>query len=220
MSGLEKLHGKMNTVSAAGGKSTVAGGTSSEPREYDEILAGTSTASSIKKFGITHYKYSDCKASDLTSVDYCKVHKACAEAFKKMREDAEKENLDLRVVSGYRSSTYQITVFKKKFKGQYPSNQQMENRLKYSAPSGFSEHHTGLAVDINETEEVFKNTAEYKWLEKHAKEYGFELSFPEDNAQHLGFEPWHWRYVGKNGEYKAVFEAARQNDPRFKSEYE
>ena len=51
------------------------------------------------------------------------------------------------------------------------------------------------------------------------KLFGFELSFPKDNAQGLGFEPWHWRYVGKTGEYKKIFEDTRKNDLRFKDEY-
>ena len=76
------------------------------------------------------------------------------------------------------------------------ADEQMKARLKYSAPSGYSEHHTGLAVDINETEEWFKDSPAYPWLLEHAGEFGFENSFPENNVQGLGFEPWHWRYVG------------------------
>ena len=91
----------------------------------------------------------------------------------------------------------------------------MKARLKYSAPSGYSEHHTGLAIDINETEEWFKDSPAYPWLLEHAFEYGFENSFPENNSQGLGFEPWHWRYIGVNGENKDIFAQARANDPRF-----
>ena len=70
-------------------------------------------------------------------------------------------------------------------------------------------------MDINDTEERFKNTKASKWLNEHAQEYGFELSFPENNAQGLGYEPWHWRYIGKNGENIEIFRSARNNDPRF-----
>ena len=195
-----------------------------EKNEYDDIINGNTTSSSIKKFGITHYRYKDCSPSDLVAVDKVNIHKDCAEAFKEMQEAAKRDGVNLRIVSGYRSSQYQINVFKKKFKDDkgnyaYPTDEQMRNRLKYSAPSGFSEHHTGLAIDINDTEERFKDTKAYKWLQQHAAEYGFEISFPENNAQGLGFEPWHWRYIGKNGEYKDVFNAARRNDPRFSDEF-
>jgi len=183
-------------------------------REYDSILNGEAKTETIKKFGITHYRYEDCKISDLTAVDKCRVHKDCAAAFKAMKEAAKKDGANLRIVSGYRSSQYQKQVFKSKFNGKYPTSEQMKGRLKYSAPSGYSEHHTGLAIDINVTEEYFKDSKEYKWLLENASKFGFEMSFPEGNAQGLGFEPWHWRYIGKNGEYKHIFEQARQNEPK------
>ena len=192
-------------------------------REFDDIIKGCSKTDVIQKFGITHYHYADCLIEDLVKVDGFRVRKDCAEAFKKMKKSAKNEGLKLKVVSGYRSSHYQIQIFRRKFKdanGQYiyPTDEQMKARLKYSAPSGYSEHHTGLAVDINETEDWFKDTKEYEWLLKHAGEYGFENSFPENNSQGLGFEPWHWRYVGINGENKKIFYNARSNDTRYRGE--
>jgi len=189
-------------------------------REFDDIISGNEKSDVINKFGITHYRYADCVLENLVKVDGFRVRKDCAEAFKKMKTAAKKEGVNLKVVSGYRSSHYQIQVFRRKFGGKYPTNDEMKARLKYSAPSGYSEHHTGLAVDINETEDWFKNTKEYEWLCKHACEYGFENSFPENNAQGLGFEPWHWRYVGTNGENENIFRHARQNDSRYRSQYE
>ena len=180
-------------------------------REFDDIINGTETGSEIKKFGITHYRYEDCQKEDLVKVDGFPVKKDCAAAFKEMKTVAKKEGINLKVVSGYRSSHYQIQVFKRKFNGKYPTDEQMKARLKYSAPSGFSEHHTGLAVDINSTEDDFKDTKEYQWLLKNAKKFGFENSFPENNSQGLGFEPWHWRYIGLNGENKEIFKNARKN---------
>ena len=188
------------------------------PKELDDIISGNFEADVIQKFGITHYRYKDCDLKDLVRVDGFRVRKDCAEAFKEMKKEAKKEGVKLKVVSGYRSSHYQIQVFRCKFEGKYPTDEQMKARLKYSAPSGFSEHHTGLAVDINETEDWFKDTKEYTWLCEHAKEYGFELSFPENNSQGLGFEPWHWRYVGKNMENEKIFSQARANDSRYAKE--
>lgn len=189
-------------------------------REFDDIISGTSKEPAINKFGITHYRYEDCRQEDLVKVDGFRVRKDCAEAFKEMKKAAKKEGVNLKVVSGYRSSHYQIQVFCCRFKdanGQYiyPTDEQMKARLRYSAPSGYSEHHTGLAIDINETEEWFKDSSAYPWLLKHAHEYGFENSFPENNYQGLGFEPWHWRYIGVKGENKNIFAQARKNDPRF-----
>lgn len=187
-------------------------------REFDDIISGAEKSDVISKFGITHYRYTDCALKYLVKVDGFRVRKDCAEAFKEMKKAAKKEGVKLKVVSGYRSSHYQIQVFRRKFGGKCPTDEQMKARLKYSAPSGFSEHHTGLAVDINETEDWFKDTKEYTWLCNHAKEYGFELSFPENNSQGLGFEPWHWRYVGKNMENEKIFSQARANDSRYAKE--
>ena len=180
------------------------------PEYAQEIVSGTCKNKKIKAFGITHYQYNDCKSSDLTDVGGgIKVHKKCAAAFKEMQKAAAKDGVNIYVVSGFRSKKYQVNVFKKKFTNKNcPSFKELKARLEFSAPSGYSEHHTGLAIDINDTEQRFANTKAYKWLQENAKEYGFEISFPENNHQKLGYEPWHWRYVG-DVESKKVFEDAR-----------
>ena len=182
------------------------------------IINAKTDVDKIEKYGVTHYRYEDCDPSRLVKVGNAQVRDDCAKAFRKMQAAAQKEGLNLRIVSGYRSSQYQVNVFKRKFNGKMPTDRAMQNRLRESAPSGFSEHHTGLAIDINETEVSFKNTKEYRWLSQHAIDFGFEMSFPENNAQGLIFEPWHWRYVGKKGQDEAnkeVFAQARNKDPRF-----
>ncbi len=176
---------KRNTVAAANNSNIQA------------ITTGNYTGDKVEYSGITHYKYSDCKASDLVTINGIRVHKDCAEAFKRMQADAQKEGVNLRIVSGFRSTEYQKTVFPKKFKNKKnPTEHEFVSRLKFSAPPGFSEHHTGYAIDINSLEQTFEGTKAYKWLQQHAKDYDFEISFPRNNKQGLGFEPWHWRYVG------------------------
>ena len=184
--------------------------TSLSPEETLDVVSGTYKGDKVQAFGITHYRYKDCAPADLTDIGGgIKIHKKCASAFRKMQQAAAKDGVALYIVSGYRSSKYQVTVFKKKFADKnYPTQSEMKSRLRFSAPSGFSEHHTGLAIDINSTSQSFANTKMYKWLEEHAAEYGFELSFPKNGHQGLGFEPWHWRYVGDD-ETKAVFAQAR-----------
>ena len=87
-------------------------------------------------------------------------------------------------------------------------------RAQVSAPPGFSEHHTGLAIDFGDRkmpgchlEACFAMTPVGKWLLDNAHNYGFELSFPAGNDQGVTYEPWHWRYVG--GSAGAVFADAR-----------
>lgn len=170
-----------------------------------KIIEGKFAGDKICAFGITHYRYMDCLPENLVEFGEYKLHKTCLDAFLKMQTDAKKENLNLEIVSAYRSSIYQIEVFKRKFTSEIPSDEDFEARLKYSAPSGFSEHHTGLAIDINSTEEDFDQTPEFLWLVGNANKYGFEMSFPENNSQGLGYEPWHWRFVGMNKEFKNIF---------------
>lgn len=66
-------------------------------------------------------------------------------------------------------------------------------------PPGTSEHNIGLAMDICNTYDSFANTKEYAWLTKNAYKYGFILRYPKGKEDITGvvYEPWHWRYVGK-----------------------
>ena len=66
-------------------------------------------------------------------------------------------------------------------------------------PPGFSEHHTGTAIDFSylNTSSVsskFKNTIEFDWLIENAESFGFSLSYDKNNTLGLSFEPWHWKY--------------------------
>ena len=161
-----------------------------------EISSGNYAGEIISYKGITHYKYQDCELEKLVNCGEKQVHKNLAKAFEKMQKDALKAGIKLEIISGFRSIEYQKTIFPCKFKDKNnPSEEEFIARLKYSAPAGFSEHHTGLAVDINSLEEDFAQTKEYEWLLNNARDYGFEMSFPRNNKQGLGFEPWHWRYI-------------------------
>ena len=69
--------------------------------------------------------------------------------------------------------------------------------LKVNAIPGFSEHHTGHAIDLSTTEcpplsEEFELTPAFEWLQKNAKTYQFSMSFPRSNNRGVSYEPWHW----------------------------
>ena len=72
-------------------------------------------------------------------------------------------------------------------------------------PPGYSEHNCGLAADLNSPEHTgldagFEKTAAFRWLKAHAVEYGFILRYPNGSSDITGiiYEPWHYRYVGKD----------------------
>ncbi|MEY2883030.1 MAG: hypothetical protein RL490_754 [Pseudomonadota bacterium] len=103
-------------------------------------------------------------------------------------------------------------------------------RAMVSAPPGYSEHATGLAIDFRPRrkcagksgdwlEPCYALTAEGRWLAANAPRFGFEMSFPSGNAQGVAHEPWHWRWVGRSADVpgaaaaRALFAVARQTWP-------
>jgi D-alanyl-D-alanine carboxypeptidase len=122
-----------------------------------------------------------------------------AEAFNEIKSAARAAGVNLRIISGFRSVEEQEKLFERQI--QRRGSQEAAARL--SAPPGYSEHHTGYAFDVGDGAHPntdlkfeFESTKAYHWLAIHAKNYGFELSFPRNNLQGVSFEPWHWRYVG------------------------
>ena len=110
-----------------------------------------------------------------------------------MIEAAKRENINLLVISAYRTSARQNSLFNNSV-----NKNGMEHALLYSAKSGHSEHQLGLAVDFNTTQESFEKTKEFEWLKNNAYKYGFILRYPKGKEfiTGYGYEPWHYRYVG------------------------
>jgi len=158
------------------------------------LLAKTcSRAPKKSEYPYGHYPYKVASAKVLQPVgNGVKLHVDAAKAFKVMVGKARSQGIRLTPLSGFRSTAEQHYLFHEvaRQRGQTPAQ-----RAKVSAPPGYSEHHTGYAVDINSLEQSFAHTREYKWLVTHAEKYGFEESFPEHNPQGVAFEPWHWRYI-------------------------
>ena len=107
------------------------------------------------------------------------------------------------VQSAYRSVEYQQNLYNnsinKYLKQGKTTKEAEELTLEYLNKPGESEHNLGLAVDFNNVDEGFENTKAYEWLNQNAENYGFILRYPEEKANITGieYEPWHWRYVGK-----------------------
>ena len=128
--------------------------------------------------------------SNMKLVDYAK------EAFEKMSKDARKENLKIIAMSTYRSYSYQVDLYNR-----YKKKDGQEAADKYSGRPGFSEHQSGLAVDVYNGKEDYTNfesTKEFTWMKDHAHEYGFIIRFPKGKENETGYqyESWHYRYVG------------------------
>ena len=122
--------------------------------------------------------------------------KEAAKAFEEMCAAALKDKITILAGSGYRTYNYQKTLY-----NNYVAQDGLAAAETYSARPGYSEHQTGLAMDItNKAGFIEKSDKEYTWLINNSYKYGFILRYPEnkDNITGYMFEEWHYRYVGKD----------------------
>ncbi len=113
-----------------------------------------------------------------------------------MHPAATAAGVTLLPLSGFRSVARQTEIIC----GKFAAGLTLPIILTRITALGYSEHHTGRALDLNilgETalDESFARTAAYDWLCTHAAEYGFRLSSPRDNRYGLVYEPWHWCWL-------------------------
>ncbi|MDR6992086.1 D-alanyl-D-alanine carboxypeptidase [Luteimonas sp. 3794] len=118
-----------------------------------------------------------------------------ARAWQGLRAAAARDDVALDAVSGYRSHDYQLGIFDRK----RARGLSLDAILAVNAAPGYSEHHSGCALDISApgeppAEDTFEKTAAFEWLTRHAADHGFTMSYPRDNPHGIVYEPWHWRY--------------------------
>ncbi len=117
--------------------------------------------------------------------------------FLDMWHAADKLGLSLIINSSYRDHEFQSELY-----NNYSNTHGQAEADTFSARPGHSEHQTGLALDISAYGSIlddFGQTEEYEWTKDNAHLYGFILRYPENKEHITGyiFEPWHYRYVGK-----------------------
>lgn len=120
------------------------------------------------------------------------------EAFKEMSKDAKEQNITLIVNSSYRDYETQKQIYE-----DYKDKNGEEYADKYAAKPNFSEHQTGLALDIFSPwygMKTFETSPAFTWLNENSYKYGFILRYPKDKEEITGYsyEPWHYRYLGKD----------------------
>ena len=119
-----------------------------------------------------------------------------ARGWDRLRAAALDDGVVLEAISGYRSHDYQLGIFERKL----ARGQSVAEILRVNAAPGYSEHHSGLALDIGApgeppAEESFEDTGAFAWLARHAAGHGFHMSYPRGNPHGIVYEPWHWRYT-------------------------
>lgn len=116
-----------------------------------------------------------------------------ARAWFELRNAAAIEGITLRLLSGFRSVNRQTEIVARKLAAGVP----WAEILRVNAYPGHSEHHTGRALDLGtpgcaDLSADFASTPAYLWLERHAPDHGFHLSYPPANDSGIVSEPWHW----------------------------
>jgi D-alanyl-D-alanine carboxypeptidase len=119
-----------------------------------------------------------------------------AHAWLAMRRAAAADGVVLDAISGYRSHDYQLGIFERKL----ARGLDVRQILTVNAAPGYSEHHSGNALDIGTpdeppAEESFETSAAFEWLTTHAAGFGFGMSYPRDNPHGIVYEPWHWHFT-------------------------
>jgi D-alanyl-D-alanine carboxypeptidase len=110
-----------------------------------------------------------------------------------MKQAAAGDGVVVELLSAFRSVERQAEIVRAKL----GRGQSIDEILTVLAPPGFSEHHTGRAIDVGTPgckplEVAFEQTPAFAWLERNAARFGFRLSFPRGNPFGYQYEPWHW----------------------------
>ncbi|HSF73194.1 MAG TPA: M15 family metallopeptidase, partial [Microcoleus sp.] len=197
--------------------------TQENPAPVSSSSASATTSATNPKAGTTpttpdnllgHLPYPEAPAKDLVSVTpdgSVKLRTSAAAKYQEMANAAAASGIYFAPISGFRSLQDQQHVF---FDVKAERRQNASKRAEVSAPPGYSEHHTGYAIDIGDgtapehnLSPSFENTEAFKWLEANAVAFSFEMSFPKNNRQGVSYEPWHWRFVGDKQSLETFYKA-------------
>ncbi|HEY9890029.1 MAG TPA: M15 family metallopeptidase, partial [Candidatus Obscuribacterales bacterium] len=182
--------------------------------QVSEGRAGAATLEGTERRSLLgHFAYPEATESDLVAIAAdrtIRLRPAAATQLDAMVTAAAAEGVYLLPISGFRSVDEQKYLF---FDVKAERAQTPKTRAEVSAPPGYSEHHTGYAIDLGDADApatdlslTFEDTAAFTWLAANAPRYSFELSFPEGNEQGVQYEPWHWRYVGDSDSLETFYQ--------------
>ncbi|MFK8184706.1 MAG: D-alanyl-D-alanine carboxypeptidase family protein [Phormidesmis sp.] len=152
---------------------------------------------------LNHRRYDEAPPEELVALNansLLKLQPEAQQAVNAMLAKAKAEGVQLGVISAFRTVADQNHLY---FDIKAERGQSAKTRAEVSAPPGYSEHHTGYAVDFidegrpdTQLSQTFEETLAYQWLDKNAAFFNFELSFPKEASSGVSYEPWHWRFVG------------------------
>ena len=189
-------------------KEPVSSVTSEIPEEPKKEEPAYDTESNDSLYRIADYNHtidrsyvpSDLVDAGVNCKEGSRVRACMKDDLKNMFDAAERDGIELYLVSGYRSYEEQEKLY-----AYYVKEYGEAVAHTMDAYPGVSEHMLGLSVDLGkadheyELEDEFADTDTYDWLRKHVQEYGFILRYPENSeaVNGIAFSPWSFRYVGK-----------------------
>jgi D-alanyl-D-alanine carboxypeptidase len=191
-----------------------------QPLTAKTSLANVLTSSTIPAFSprqslLGHRPYEEAPPDTLVSIvadGSIKLRESAASSFTEMAAAARADGVILQPVSGFRSIEQQEYLF---FGIKREEGLRADERAEVSAPPGYSEHHTGYAIDIADgnrpdalLDETFEETDAFAWLEDNASFYSFELSFEKGDSGSVSYEPWQWRFVGDSHSLETFYRTA------------
>lgn len=118
------------------------------------------------------------------------------ESWRSMKAAAAADGVVIHLISAYRDIDYQYELLRRKLDQGDP----LDAILRVNAAPGYSEHHTGRAIDLGTVDcpalvTEFEETPAFQWLEQTASQFNFKLSYPRDNSLGIVYEPWHWCFL-------------------------
>lgn len=139
---------------------------------------------------------------ELSSFDGYEIATAIRSSLEEMYQAARRNGVTLHINNAYRSVAVQQEVFDQKLAYYqqlgYDAATALEKTKAQVQEPGYSEHHTGYAIDFSKENDSVSNEQMWAWLNKHASQYGFILRYSEacKPITKIEYEPWHYRYVG------------------------
>ena len=168
---------------------------SRQPQERDLSSPSSLTVLVNKQNPLSPLSY---EPDDLANLVGVPLRQPAAQAAQKMFADAAAEGVFMQALSGYRSYSTQESTY-----ASWVAQQGQDYADTASARPGYSEHQTGLALDIGtgtgcDLQPCFKDTSAARWVADRAHLYGFVVRYPwwEHETTGYWYEPWHLRYIG------------------------
>jgi len=176
-------------------------------KSYEERVLQTLKVLGIPASFVTHRRrplQPECEDLVSIGVDMFgreqQLERRTASHWQAMLEAGRREGAVLMAISGFRSLNYQRKIIERKL----AAGLTVEQIVCVSALPGFSEHHTGRAIDVGTpgfppVTEEFEQSPAFDWLTRRGRDFGFKMSYQRGNDLGVIYEPWHWTFHQEAG---------------------